>query len=157
MPPPGENLTGIGYFFLIVPVVLALFGWIGAVYWASYHRQVHRISEPVHSAMARGAADEGPGPDDRAAGAPGWQAAGPAARETARDDASSASPAPAGAVPWQQGAQRQVPRQPGGRPRAGQPRPPAPEPTGAGPTGTGPTGTGQPPGRGGRSGSGRGQ
>jgi|HubBroStandDraft_3_1064219.scaffolds.fasta_scaffold239149_2 hypothetical protein len=121
MPPPGEHLTGIDYFFLVVPVTIVLFGWIIAVIWASFHPQVHHPNEAARSALARGAADEEP--------------------------AAGADQAPAGSVPRQQGAERQVPRQPGSRPRAGQPQQPGREPTGAG----------QPPGPGGRTGSGRGQ
>jgi hypothetical protein len=53
--------SGVLYLALIVPVVLALFGWVAAVFWASWHPQVHHIDEPARGVLAAGAADEDAG------------------------------------------------------------------------------------------------
>ena len=99
---PQVITSGVDYIFLIVPVVVVLFGWIGAVYWANAHSDVRRPGEPgraiaeqagpgatlpdrarAESTLASGAADEhqaGAGErisaDDQAAsrGEPGEQA-----------------------------------------------------------------------------------
>jgi hypothetical protein len=62
---------GVDYVFLIVPVVVVLFGWIGACYWADAHpdvRHVGRVPGPAisgetggESTLAAGAADENQG------------------------------------------------------------------------------------------------
>lgn len=39
---PGQNMSGIDFFFLVVPVTLVLFGWIGMVLWAGFHPKVRR-------------------------------------------------------------------------------------------------------------------
>ena len=43
---PQVITSGVDYIFLIVPVVVVLFGWIGAVYWANAHPDVRRPGEP---------------------------------------------------------------------------------------------------------------
>ena len=59
-------LFGTQYLELVIPIVLALGGWIGAVYWANTHPRVRHVREPVQGVLASGAADEGdegvPGP-----------------------------------------------------------------------------------------------
>jgi hypothetical protein len=39
----GTNLTGVDFLFLIAPVVLVLFTWIGAVLWAGNHSDVRHV------------------------------------------------------------------------------------------------------------------
>jgi hypothetical protein len=39
----GTDLTGVDFFFLIAPVVLVLFTWIGAVLWADNHGNVRHV------------------------------------------------------------------------------------------------------------------
>ena len=65
---PQVITSGVDYVFLIVPVVVVLFGWIGAVYWADSHpsvRHVGRASDlaisgqaAAETTLAAGAADE---------------------------------------------------------------------------------------------------
>jgi hypothetical protein len=61
-------LFGTDYLALIIPIVLALGGWVAVVYWANAHPRVKHVSEPVREVLASGAADEdaeavpGPGP-----------------------------------------------------------------------------------------------
>ena len=52
-------LFGNQYLELVIPIVLALGGWIGAVYWANNHPRVRHVSQPTTSVLAAGAADEG--------------------------------------------------------------------------------------------------
>ena len=52
-------LFGAQYFALIIPIVLALAGWITAVYWANNHPKVKHVNEPTAAMLAAGAADEG--------------------------------------------------------------------------------------------------
>lgn len=52
-------LFGAQYFALIIPIVLALAGWIAAVYWANNHPKVKHVNEPTAAMLAAGAADEG--------------------------------------------------------------------------------------------------
>jgi hypothetical protein len=52
-------LFGTQYLILIIPIVVALFGWITVVYWANKHPRVRHVSEPVRDVLAAGAADEG--------------------------------------------------------------------------------------------------
>jgi hypothetical protein len=52
-------LFGAQYFALIIPIVVALGGWITAVYWANNHPQVRHVNEPTAAMLAAGAADEG--------------------------------------------------------------------------------------------------
>ena len=52
-------LFGAQYFALIIPIVLALAGWITAVYWANNHPKVRHVNEPTAAMLAAGAADEG--------------------------------------------------------------------------------------------------
>lgn len=40
---PGTNLPGVDYFLIVVPVAVALFGWIAMVYWANRHPEVRRV------------------------------------------------------------------------------------------------------------------
>jgi hypothetical protein len=75
--------SGTDYLVLIIPVVLALFGWIGAVYWASYHARVRHIDEPARGVLAAGAADEDAG-----------AAAGPGSVPDPRQPRSEPPPAP---------------------------------------------------------------
>jgi len=59
---------GVDYVFLIVPVVVVLFGWIGACYWADAHPDVRHVGRVPgraisgetggESTLAGGAADE---------------------------------------------------------------------------------------------------
>jgi hypothetical protein len=56
-------LFGSQYFILIIPIVVALFGWIGVVFWANIHPRVHHVGGPAAHALgadglAAGAADE---------------------------------------------------------------------------------------------------
>lgn len=67
---PQVITSGVEYVYLIVPVVVVLFGWIAAVIWASSHpdvRHVGRAAGPAISGrsgaeaeatLAAGAADE---------------------------------------------------------------------------------------------------
>jgi hypothetical protein len=52
-------LFGAQYLALIIPIVLALAGWIGGVYWANNHPRVRHVPQPTASMLAPGAADEG--------------------------------------------------------------------------------------------------
>ena len=52
-------LFGAQYFALIIPIVVALAGWIIAVYWANNHPRVRHVVEPTADVLAAGAADEG--------------------------------------------------------------------------------------------------
>ena len=52
-------LFGTQYLELVIPIVLALGGWVGAVYWANNHPRVRHVSQPTRSVLAAGAADEG--------------------------------------------------------------------------------------------------
>ncbi len=66
---PGQHLTGIDFFFLVVPVTLVLFGWVGMVLWADFHPKVRRRGPVARSVLAQGAADEGErGGEDRPGG-----------------------------------------------------------------------------------------
>jgi len=49
----GENLTGLDYVALIVPVLVVLFGLIGGVYWADSHPSVRHVGEPRTYGRAR--------------------------------------------------------------------------------------------------------
>ena len=51
--------NGNTYFILIIPVLVGLFGWIAAVFWANNHSRVRHLSQPAQSMLAAGAADEG--------------------------------------------------------------------------------------------------
>ncbi len=46
----------VDYIFLIVPVVLVLFGWIGACYWADAHPEVRHVGRAPAQAITRGEA-----------------------------------------------------------------------------------------------------
>jgi hypothetical protein len=70
----------VDYIFLIVPVVLVLFGWIGACYWADAHPDVRHVGRAPAQAITRGeaqaeatlaagAADENQPADERIAAA----------------------------------------------------------------------------------------
>jgi hypothetical protein len=72
--------NGVDYIFLIVPVVLVLFGWIGACYWADAHPEVRHVGRAPAQAITRGeaqaeatlaasAADENQPADERIAAA----------------------------------------------------------------------------------------
>jgi len=52
-------LFGAQYLALIIPVVVALVGWLVAVYWANNHPHVRHVSQPTADVLAPGAADEG--------------------------------------------------------------------------------------------------
>jgi hypothetical protein len=52
-------LFGSDYLILIIPIVVALFGWILAVFWASTHPRVRHLEDPAREVLAAGAADEG--------------------------------------------------------------------------------------------------
>jgi hypothetical protein len=52
-------LFGAQYLALIIPIVLALAGWIAGVYWANNHPRVKHVNEPTAAMLAAGAADEG--------------------------------------------------------------------------------------------------
>jgi hypothetical protein len=52
-------LFGTQYLVLIIPIVVALGGWIAVVYWANNHPQVRHVNEPTAAMLAAGAADEG--------------------------------------------------------------------------------------------------
>jgi hypothetical protein len=127
MPPPGENLTGIDYFFLVVPVTLALFAWIAAVMWVSYRRDVRHVGDVTRDAMARGPGSENrtgerpPGggrPGDRT---PGQSTASPAGEAGDDDLPVTAGLVRVGAVPWPREEQARPPR-----PEPAQPASPAP-------------------------------
>lgn len=80
----GTDLTGLQYFAMIAPVVIALFGWIGVVYAADRRPGSKRPGRPAprpegETTAAAGAADEEP-----AAAAP--LAADPASADPARTD-----------------------------------------------------------------------
>ena len=94
-------LFGAQYLALIIPIVLALAGWIAAVYWANNHPQVRHVNQPTASMLAPGAADEGEeaaapaGPDARAGAVPRprqQQAAEPAQTGAAQTGAAQAGP-----------------------------------------------------------------
>jgi hypothetical protein len=56
-------LFGNQYLILIIPIVVALFGWIAAVYWANIHPRVRHVGQPAADVrpadvLAAGAADE---------------------------------------------------------------------------------------------------
>jgi hypothetical protein len=65
---PQVITSGVDYIFLIVPVVLVLFGWIGACFWADAHPEVRHVGRAAGPAipgetgteatLAPGAADE---------------------------------------------------------------------------------------------------
>ena len=46
--------NGVDYIFLIVPVLVVLFGWIGACYWADAHPEVRHVGSAPARAMTRG-------------------------------------------------------------------------------------------------------
>jgi len=48
--------SGVDYIFLIVPVVLVLFGWIGACFWADAHPEVRHVGRAPAQAITRGEA-----------------------------------------------------------------------------------------------------
>lgn len=50
---PGTNLPGVDYFLIVVPVAVALFGWVAMVYWANRHPEVRRVRGP-HRSVAGG-------------------------------------------------------------------------------------------------------
>jgi hypothetical protein len=53
-------LFGSQYIVLVVPIVVALGGWIAVVYWANNHPRVRHVSDPTAGVVAAaGAADEG--------------------------------------------------------------------------------------------------
>jgi hypothetical protein len=54
-------LFGSDYFVLIIPVVVALFGWIGLVFWASTRTRPRDVDVAAASVPAPGAADEDAG------------------------------------------------------------------------------------------------
>jgi hypothetical protein len=80
-------LFGAQYFALIIPIVVALFAWITAVYWANNHPRVKHVSEPTADVLAAGAADEG----DEAAAGPG---AVPQPRQQAQPTQQAPEPPP---------------------------------------------------------------
>lgn len=51
-------LFGNQYLILIIPIVVALIGWLAAVYWANIHPRVRHVGEPTADVLAAGAADE---------------------------------------------------------------------------------------------------
>ncbi len=64
---PQVITSGVDYVFLIIPVVVVLFGWIGAVYWADSHPDVRHVGrasdlaisgQAAETTLAAGAADE---------------------------------------------------------------------------------------------------
>jgi hypothetical protein len=77
---PQVITSGVDYIFLIVPVVLVLFGWIGACFWANAHPEVRHVGRAPAQAITRGeaqaedtpaagAADENQPADERIAAA----------------------------------------------------------------------------------------
>jgi hypothetical protein len=70
MSSPQVITSGIDYLYLIVPVVIVLFGWIGAVLWADAHPEVRHVGSTsgpaisgrsgteAEATLAAGAADE---------------------------------------------------------------------------------------------------
>jgi hypothetical protein len=56
-------LFGNQYLILIIPIVVALFGWIAVVFWANIHPGVRHVGQPAADVrptdvLAAGAADE---------------------------------------------------------------------------------------------------
>jgi hypothetical protein len=54
-------LFGSDYLVLIIPIMVALFGWIGLVFWANTRTRVHHVDETAGDVPAPGAADEDAG------------------------------------------------------------------------------------------------
>jgi hypothetical protein len=84
----GTNMTGLQYFAMIAPVVIALFGWIGVVYAADRRPGSKRPGRPAprpegETVPVTGAADEEPA------------AAAPMAADAAGADPAGADPASA--------------------------------------------------------------
>ena len=48
--------SGVDYIFLIIPVVLVLFGWIAACFWADAHPEVRHVGRAPAQAITRGEA-----------------------------------------------------------------------------------------------------
>jgi hypothetical protein len=110
----GTDLTGLELFFVVVPVAVVLFGWVGLVFWADAHPNVrhsgYRPAGYLHrsysrtddksladeSSPAMSAADEEPaGASEEPAGdseAAGARAA--SASETAGDSEEAAAQRP---------------------------------------------------------------
>jgi hypothetical protein len=42
----GVGLTGLDYFLIVVPLAVALFGWLALVFWADFHPDVRHVGEP---------------------------------------------------------------------------------------------------------------
>jgi hypothetical protein len=80
-------LFGTQYLVLIIPIVVALGGWIMAVYWANKHPGVRHVAEPTAAMLAAGAADEG----DEAVAGPG---AVPQPRQQAQPTQQAPEPPP---------------------------------------------------------------
>lgn len=53
---PQVITSGVDYIFLIIPVVLVLFGWIGACFWADAHPEVRHVGRAPAQAITRGEA-----------------------------------------------------------------------------------------------------
>jgi hypothetical protein len=69
--------SGVDYIFLIVPVLVVLFGWIGACYWADAHPDVR------HVGGAPGRAITGPGSASPGSASPGSASQGSASQGSA--------------------------------------------------------------------------
>jgi hypothetical protein len=52
MSSPQVITSGIDYLYLIVPVVIVLFGWIGAVLWADAHPDVRHVGSAASPAIS---------------------------------------------------------------------------------------------------------
>jgi hypothetical protein len=42
----GENLTGLDFVALVVPVLVVLLTWLGIMFWADAHPQVRHVGSP---------------------------------------------------------------------------------------------------------------
>jgi hypothetical protein len=91
----GENLTGLDFVALVIPVSVVLFSWIGIMFWADLHPEVRHVGSPppasgsinepltprgqaaTSSTLASGAADEEPAAEQAAR--PGGTAEAPQA------------------------------------------------------------------------------
>ncbi|HEY1639547.1 MAG TPA: hypothetical protein VGG35_02565 [Streptosporangiaceae bacterium] len=98
----GTDLTGVDFFFLIAPVVLALFIWVAAVLWADNHPNVRHVGlRPQgyqHSSYARTDDDALAGESSPAMSAADEDPARAAAASTATAGTSTpgTGPSPAG-------------------------------------------------------------
>lgn len=103
----GTNLTGVDFFFLIAPVVLVLFTWIGAVLWAGNHSDVRHVGRPQGyqpGSYARTDDDALAGKSSPTMSAAGEEPARAAAASTAAAGASTTGTGPSPAQPGQPAA-----------------------------------------------------